>query len=102
MDRQRQQILGKLAEPPHQDVLSRLQHHAQPKREPLRPERFVAGRSIGAPEIVVKDAFELRRRRERDQLAGVFEADALDQLAEHGRRQLAYGCDEAGPFEDLE
>ena len=102
MDRERHEILRQLAQPLHEDILARFQHHAQPQREPLRPKRLVAAGPIGAPQIVVEHALELRRGRERDQLARVFEPDPIDELAEHRPRQLANGRDQPGAFENAQ
>ena len=53
---------------------------------PIRPVAQAPG-PLGAPRIVIEDAFELCRGRERDELARVFEADAIDELAENRARQ---------------
>ena len=100
MHRERDQLLRQLAQPLHQRILARFQHHPQPQREPLRPKRLVPTGPLGAPQIVVEDAFELRRARERDQLARVFEPDPIDELPEHRPRQLANRRDQPGAFEN--
>src|SRR6185503_3806476 len=66
----------------------------------LGPEGLVVAGRVRTPQIVVEDALELRGARERDQLARVFEADAIDELAEHRAWQLAYRLDQPGAFED--
>ena len=102
MHRERDQLLRQLAQPLHQRVLAGFQHHPQPQREPLRPKRLVAAGPLGPPQIVVEDALELRRGRQRDQLARVFEPDPIDELAEHRARQLAHGRDQPRAFEDAQ
>ena len=68
MHRERQQLLRKIAEPPHQRLLARVEHHPQPQRKPLRPKRLVGPGPLGAPQVIVEDAFELRRGGQRHQL----------------------------------
>ena len=78
------QVFGKGRELLGHEGIARFEHHVEPDRKTIGIEMSVFSRAIASPQIVVENSGQLLRARKRDQLAGIFQPDALDQTEKRG------------------
>jgi len=60
------------------DCCARLHQHFEPETESPGVQLFVETRTVAAPQVAIEDGRQLRGRRQRHDLAAVFESATLD------------------------
>ena len=87
MEGERHQLLRQVGQALRDEALAGLVHDLEPEQETVGVEALVFAGLPALPQLFVPDLGQLLRRRQRDQLTGVFEPDVVDQLAQQGARQ---------------
>jgi hypothetical protein len=72
---------------PRRHVEALLHQHLDPHAEPIGVELLVEAGGRAPPQVEIEDARDLRRRRQRDELAAVLEPAALDHAVQQLGRQ---------------
>ena len=85
---------------PRRHVGALLHQHLDPHAEPIGVELLVEAGVRAPPQVEIEDARDLRRRRQRDELAAVLEPAALDDAVQQLGRQPRHDLGELRRVQD--
>ena len=85
---------------PRRHVGALLHQHLDPHAEPIGVELLVEAGGRAPPQVEIEDARDLRRRRQRDDLAAVLEPAALDDAVQQLGRQPRHDLGELRCLQD--